>query len=167
MEETYKYKYKYNKETNQIEGTSEDLNLCFNCDKESIVRELNKQNKTIELQGRVIKELLNKIEDNKSFDNTTIGKFKDTKSLLEAYNNLQSEFTRKCQKLSELEKQIESEQEKGKTILEELKEYVRDNSNLCVVESLDTNDLGSSYVGYYLLGDDMFEKIEELLKEMG
>ena len=167
MEETYKYKYKYNKETNQIEGMSEDLNLCFNCDKESIVRELNKQNKTIELQGRVIKELLNKIKDNKSFDNTTIGKFKDAKSLLEAYNNLQSEFTRKCQKLSELEKQIESEQEKEKTILEELKEYVRDNSNLCVVESLDTNDLGSSYVGYYLLGDDMFGKIDELLKEIG
>ena len=30
-------------------------------------------------------------------------KFKDVKSLEEAYINLQSEFTRKCQKLSELE----------------------------------------------------------------
>lgn len=158
MEETYKYKYKYNKETNQIEGMSEDLNLCFNCDQESIVRELNKQNKTIELQGRVIKELLSNIEGDKSLDNTTIGKFKDAKTLLSAYNNLQSEFTRKCQKLSELEKQIELKNEKDKTILEDLKEYVRDNSNLCVVESLDMNDLGSHYVGYYLLGDDMFEK---------
>ena len=111
--------------------------------------------------------MLNKIEDNESADNTTIGKFKDTKSLLEAYNNLQSEFARKLQKLSELEKQIELEQEKEKTILEELKEYVRDNSNLCVVESLDINDLGSSYVGYYLLGDDILEKIDELLKEIG
>lgn len=33
------------------------------------------------------------------------GKFKDAESLLTAYNNLQAEFTRKCQKLSELEKQ--------------------------------------------------------------
>ncbi len=33
------------------------------------------------------------------------GKFKDAESLLTAYNNLQAEFTRKCQRLSELEKQ--------------------------------------------------------------
>jgi len=32
------------------------------------------------------------------------GKFKDAKSLLSAYNSLQSEFTKKCQQLSELEK---------------------------------------------------------------
>ena len=37
------------------------------------------------------------------------GKFKDAQSLLEAYNNLQAEFTRKCQKLSELEKTQQSE----------------------------------------------------------
>ncbi len=34
----------------------------------------------------------------------SLNKFKDVKSLEEAYVNLQSEFTRKCQKLSELEK---------------------------------------------------------------
>ncbi len=33
-----------------------------------------------------------------------LGKFKDANSLLEAYNNLQSEFTRKCQLLAELQK---------------------------------------------------------------
>ncbi len=33
-----------------------------------------------------------------------LGKFKDATSLLNAYNCLQSEFTKKCQKLSELEK---------------------------------------------------------------
>ena len=38
----------------------------------------------------------------------SIGKFKNTESLLNAYNNLQAEFTRKCQKLSELEKSIEN-----------------------------------------------------------
>ena len=31
------------------------------------------------------------------------GKFKDANSLFKAYNELQSEFTRKCQRLSELE----------------------------------------------------------------
>ena len=34
-----------------------------------------------------------------------LGKFNSPESLLEAYNNLQREFTKKCQKLSELEKQ--------------------------------------------------------------
>ena len=34
------------------------------------------------------------------------GKFKDAKGLLEAYNSLQSEFTRRCQKVKELEREI-------------------------------------------------------------
>lgn len=38
--------------------------------------------------------------------NGSIGKFKDTESLFNAYNSLQAEFTRKCQKLSELENSI-------------------------------------------------------------
>lgn len=34
------------------------------------------------------------------------GKFKNANDLLDAYNNLQSEFTRKCQRLSELESSV-------------------------------------------------------------
>jgi len=37
----------------------------------------------------------------------SLGKFKDAESLLSAYNNLQAEFTRKCQKLSEMSKELE------------------------------------------------------------
>jgi len=37
-------------------------------------------------------------------------KFKDAKSLLEAYNNLQREFTRRSQKLNELEKEVNKNQ---------------------------------------------------------
>ena len=33
----------------------------------------------------------------------SLGKFKDVKSLLSAYNSLQSEFTKRCQKVKELE----------------------------------------------------------------
>lgn len=33
------------------------------------------------------------------------GKFKDVKSLLDAYNSLQSEFTRRCQRVKELERE--------------------------------------------------------------
>ena len=43
-------------------------------------------------------------EDVTAPEGSPLGKFKDATSLLNAYNELQSEFTRKCQKLSELEK---------------------------------------------------------------
>ena len=38
----------------------------------------------------------------------SLGKFKDVESLLSAYNSLQSEFTKRCQKIKELESKIES-----------------------------------------------------------
>jgi len=40
-------------------------------------------------------------------DGSPLGKFKDSAKLLDAYNELQSEFTRKCQKLSEAEKKLQ------------------------------------------------------------
>jgi len=47
----------------------------------------------------------NKIKkENAEMPNGSLGKFKNTESLLSAYNNLQAEFTRKCQKLKEFEK---------------------------------------------------------------
>lgn len=51
--------------------------------------------------------------DEKKGDGSTLGKFKDATSLLSAYNSLQSEFTRKSQRLSELEKLLE---EKNKPV---------------------------------------------------
>lgn len=38
-------------------------------------------------------------------EGSMIGKFKDAKTLLDAYNNLQAEFTRKSQKLAEFQKE--------------------------------------------------------------
>lgn len=40
-------------------------------------------------------------------DGSMIGKFKDAKTLLDAYNSLQAEFTRKSQKLAEFQKEYE------------------------------------------------------------
>lgn len=53
-----------------------------------------------------IAENVKKIENNeeKTDNSLNLGKFKDVSSLLNAYNNLQAEFTKKCQKLSELTK---------------------------------------------------------------
>lgn len=41
-----------------------------------------------------------------SQDGSPLGKFKNVESLLEAYNNLHSEFTKKCQAFNELKKQL-------------------------------------------------------------
>ena len=46
-------------------------------------------------------------QTDETLEGSMLGKFKDTKTLLEAYNNLQSEFTRKSQKLAELQKKNE------------------------------------------------------------
>ncbi len=43
-------------------------------------------------------------EDNREQPATGLGKFKDVDALLEAYNNLEAEFTRRSQRLRELEK---------------------------------------------------------------
>lgn len=40
-------------------------------------------------------------------EGSPLGKFKNAETLLGAYNELQSEFTRKCQKLSEVQKKLE------------------------------------------------------------
>lgn len=65
---------------------------------EAPVMEVNVENKE---QGS-----LEKSQENRALSEAqgSTGKFKDVPSLLEAYNNLQAEFTRKCQRLSELEK---------------------------------------------------------------
>ena len=43
-------------------------------------------------------------------EGSPLGKFKNATKLLDAYNELQSEFTRKCQKLSEVEKKLQDVQ---------------------------------------------------------
>lgn len=50
-------------------------------------------------------------ENLETTENSTgsLGKFKDAQSLLIAYNNLQAEFTRKCQRLKEFERTYEPE----------------------------------------------------------
>ena len=40
-------------------------------------------------------------------ESSSYGKFKDAQTLLEAYNSLQAEFTRKSQKLAEIQKELE------------------------------------------------------------
>ena len=63
---------------------------------EEVVREQPK------VEGEV-QDSLNSLEAPET--SGSLGKFEDAESLLAAYNNLQAEFTKKCQKLSALEKE--------------------------------------------------------------
>lgn len=56
--------------------------------------------------------------------NEELGKFKSVQALMDAYNNLQSEFTKKCQKLSLLQKDKTDEENK-----ENLSEIKQDATN--------------------------------------
>lgn len=59
--------------------------------------------------------------------NENFGKFKDAESLMKAYSNLQSEFTKKSQKLAMLESEInkeKTEQERLTLLDEEIEKFV-------------------------------------------
>ncbi|MBR5439613.1 MAG: hypothetical protein IKV61_05295 [Clostridia bacterium] len=62
------------------------------------------------------------------------GKFNSLESLVDAYNSLQSEFTRRCQKVKELEREIEISKTSNqpKTELEE-NDILREKSAICSV----------------------------------
>ena len=62
------------------------------------------ENGSLEQRQEESSDNLNSQSDNFEKESQTFGKFKNAEALLEAYNNLQSEFTKKCQRLSELEK---------------------------------------------------------------
>ena len=62
------------------------------------------KNQTIE-QTEQISQAVDTETENKGVENeqVSLGKFKDVNALLNAYNSLQSEFTKRCQKIKELE----------------------------------------------------------------
>ncbi len=57
-----------------------------------------------------------------SQNNDNLGKFKNAQALLTAYNNLEAEFTKKCQELSQLKQDKENEEKVDKQPHEEDKE---------------------------------------------
>lgn len=87
------------------------------------------------------------IEDKVDNGEGSLGKFKDAQSLLSAYNSLQAEFTKKCQALSEVSKQLKDqtpndilEEIDNKTLKEEvLPIYKREDWTNKVSEFLEKN----------------------------
>ena len=62
------------------------------------------QPKQVQVQGEASQDIIGTTELEKG---SILGKFKDAESLEKAYENLQKEFTKKCQALSSMQKTIE------------------------------------------------------------
>lgn len=104
----------------------------------------------------------------------SLGKFKDAQSLLSAYNSLQAEFTKKCQSLSEVTKQLKDkmpeqnlEQVDNKTLIEEvLPIYKREDWTNKVGEFLEKNQQAKPYarqISEIILSDDNIAKSDSAL----
>ncbi|MBQ8844913.1 MAG: hypothetical protein IJ008_02725 [Clostridia bacterium] len=77
-------------------------------------------------------EQIEEIDEQKSEAKKSVsfGKFKDVEALLNAYENLEKEFTKKCQLLSEFEKdKVCKEEEKSKNLEEKLSKFLKENSD--------------------------------------
>ena len=67
-----------------------------------------------------INNLQNRAELDVKNGSKTYGKFKDADTLFEAYNNLQSDYTKKCQNLSNLQKKLEEKEQTENSSPEQL-----------------------------------------------
>ena len=86
-------------------------------------------------------------------EGSPLGKFKNPEMLLDAYNELQSEFTRKCQKLSEAEKKLQdfSTQHTGDSV-EKQNEFAWQNK---------VNEFLQSHKNAKALAEDITKEIME------
>ena len=67
-------------------------------------------------------------EESKAENGEKVGKFKNVEALLEAYNNLEKEFTKKSQRLAEFEKdKMEEEKELESQVDNKLKTFLSSN----------------------------------------
>jgi len=78
-------------------------------------KEILEQPKNLQVQdnqGEVVSQLNDGAECEPLKDNgSKLGKFCDSEALLKAYNNLQVDYTKKCQLLSQLQKEIKAKEE--------------------------------------------------------
>ena len=72
-----------------------------------IIENLEQPEKVLNSQSEEISQIENRAED-RAGSGSKYGKFKDANALFEAYNNLQTDYTKKCQALSEFQKKTEN-----------------------------------------------------------
>ena len=96
----------------------------------------------------------------------SLGKFKDAESMLSSYNNLQAEFTRKCQKLSEVTKALEEYKNQVEIANNEKPIYENENWNNMINEFLQKNEKAKSFssdIASEIFGDPELAKSKNAL----
>lgn len=84
-------------------------------------------------------------------DGSSFGKFKDAKSLLEAYNSLEKEFTRKSQELSRVLKENQQEKLVKNNTEDKTNQFENENSPSQKSEASPTNEKSASENGEELV----------------
>ena len=116
----------------------------------------------------VVQAVATEVEGTTNLEGSPLGKFKDAESLLGAYNELQSEFTRKCQKLSETQKILDEKNQVLNTGNENLKntnEFAWSNK---LDEFLQTHKNASDFVEDItneIIGDENLKNSENALEK--
>lgn len=88
-------------EENELKPQNENIEEAKNNPEEQPIKENTAHTATAE-------EKIQNDGESVTFEGSSLGKFKNAESLMEAYNCLQKEFTKKSQKLSETTKELES-----------------------------------------------------------
>lgn len=96
---------------------------------------------------------------------SSYGKFKDAISLLSAYNNLQAEFTRKSQKLAELEKQ--SAPSKNLDASQKINDVSENGANLPLYKNADWRKMVNDFLGEHPEARDEAKAMSKILLENG
>ena len=100
-----------------------------------------------------------------------LGKFKDATSLLNAYTNLQAEFTRKSQKLKELEKMVDADSLSPKeSALQNQSNLEDDNSASenkdCLKTITKESDIGNALLKFVTENPDATDYVEDIKSEL-
>ena len=99
------------------------------------------------------------------------GKFKDAKSLLDAYNSLQAEFTRKSQKLAEIQKENENNAFFKQENLEKILDGKDDNDKYkkeiteMIAEDSELGSLPNKYQVAYKIITESEKKVAQTLND--
>ena len=98
------------------------------------MEDLEREQPVVEPTDSLNKENDESVVSETGSQKTDLGKFKNVEALLDAYNNLQSEFTKKCQLLSSLEKD-KTEQEKGNKDKTNDNDFQKQNQDVSLTEN--------------------------------
>lgn len=104
----------------------------------------------------------------KNMVGSPLGKFKSAETLLDAYNELQGEFTRKCQKLSEAEKKLQECESKEKPENSEDEHSIEFVWNTKISEFLQSHKNASDFVDEItdeIMNDELLSSSEDGLEK--